>query len=101
MLRVWILAAGIPVVEVPAVPQGHEFIVCLTHDVDFVRIRDHKFDHTTWGFVRRASLGSLSALAKRKMSFSDCLKNFKALVLLPAVYMGICKDFWFEDFEKY
>ena len=101
MLRDWILAAGIPVVEVPAVPQGHEFIVCLTHDVDFMRIRDHKFDHTMWGFLRRASVGSLLDLVKRKRSWIDCLKNLKAIFLLPAVYLRICKDFWFEDFERF
>src|SRR5262245_18144672 len=80
LLRQMILAAGAPVVEIPAVPGGHAFIVSLTHDVDFVRISDHKLDHTLLGFLRRASLGSLSNLATGRISLSDCLKNLKAIV---------------------
>ena len=101
MLRDWILAVGIPVVEIPAVPADYEFIACLTHDVDFTRIRDHKFDHTMWGFVYRASLGSLLGWVKRKTSWTRFLKNLKAVVSLPAVHLGICKDFWLEDFERF
>src|SRR5205809_1456948 len=101
MLRNWIVDSGIPLVEIPPTPSGYEFIVCLTHDVDFIRIRDHKFDHTMWGFLRRASIGSLLDLVKRKRSWIDCLKNLKAIFLLPAVYLRICKDFWFEDFERF
>src|SRR5438034_4827601 len=56
MLRDWILDAGITLLEIPPSPSGHRFAVCLTHDVDFLRIRDHKFDHTMWGFqIGRAS----------------------------------------------
>ena len=39
MLRDWILDAGIPLVEIPPIPAGHRFCVCLTHDIDFVGIR--------------------------------------------------------------
>src|SRR5213593_2536831 len=69
-LRNWMAESGIPFIEVPAAPPGRRFAVCLTHDVDFVRIRDHKLDHTMWGFVGRASVGSLWRLAKRDISWT-------------------------------
>jgi len=101
MLRNWIVQSGIPLVEIPPIPSGHEFIVCLTHDVDFIRFRDHKFDHTTWGFLRRASLDSLLKAARGRMSLKKCFTNLKAAFSLPAVYLGICKDFWLEDFQRF
>jgi hypothetical protein len=52
-LRKWILLAGIPLVEIPPAPKGHKFFACLTHDVDFAGIRNHKFDHTMVGFLYR------------------------------------------------
>src|SRR5262249_52659473 len=51
LLRRWILRAGIPLVEIPPAPAGHDFIVCLTHDIDFIGIRRHVLDHSMWGFV--------------------------------------------------
>src|SRR4029079_8244707 len=39
MLRDWIVSSGIPLVEIPPRPAGYDFVTCLTHDVDFVRIR--------------------------------------------------------------
>ena len=101
MLRDWMAEAGIPFVEVPAVPPGRRFMVCLTHDVDFLRIRDHKLDHTMWGFVGRASVGSLWRLMKRDIPWRRCLDNWKAALMLPGVHLGLCKDFWFEDFGRY
>jgi len=101
MLRNWILAAGICLVEIPPVRPGYEFMACLTHDVDFIRIRDHKFDHTALGFTYRASVGSISDWIRGRISTSRCLKNLKALLSLPAVYLGLCEDFWFQDFERF
>jgi len=101
MLRTWILEAGIPVVEIPPVPAGFESMACLTHDVDFLRIRNQKFNHVLWGFLYRATAGSLLKLLQRRTSWGDFLKNLKAAMLLPAVHLGLCKDFWFEDFERF
>jgi hypothetical protein len=101
MLRNWILSSGIPVVEIPPTPAGHDFMACVTHDVDFIRIRDHKFDHTALGFAYRASIGSIRDWANGKMSRTKCLANLKALLSLPAVYAGLSKDFWAEDFERF
>jgi len=101
MLRDWILDAGIPVVEIPPVPMGYDCIACLTHDVDFVRIRDHKLDHTMWGFVYRAAFGSLLDVWRRKIPWTRFLQNWKAVLSLPGVYLGLCKDFWFQDFDRF
>jgi len=46
LLRVIMVSLGVPFVEVPPAPAGYDFMACLTHDVDFVGIRDHKCDHT-------------------------------------------------------
>jgi hypothetical protein len=63
MLRQLILEAGIPLVEIASSPYGYDFSVCLTHDIDFVGIRRHVLDHTMWGFLARATVGSLASLA--------------------------------------
>src|SRR5437870_1230635 len=49
LLRRWIIGSGIPLVEIPPVPEGHPFIACLTHDLDHPSLRFHRFDHTTLG----------------------------------------------------
>ena len=46
ILRDQALRAGVPLVEVPPVPPGYDFMACLTHDVDFVGIRQHGADAT-------------------------------------------------------
>lgn len=100
LLRRWILAAGVPLLEIPPCPAGHHFAVCLTHDIDFVGIRRHFCDHSMWGFVYRATIGSLRALVKGRLSFSGLIRNWLATASLPLVYAGWKKDFW-EPFEWY
>ncbi len=100
LLRSWIVQAGIPVVEIPPIPQGCRFIACLTHDVDFAGIRRHKFDHTLAGFVYRALIGSFLGLFKGTCSLDRLMKNWLAVVSLPLVYLGIIDDFW-EHFDRY
>ena len=70
MLRNWIVDAGIPLVEVPPVPPNHDFVACLTHDVDFVGIRKHRFDHSMFGFVYRALVGSLLGAWKGRIPWA-------------------------------
>ena len=53
LIRQWIVAAGIPLWEIPPVPPGHQFLACLTHDVDFLGIRRHRLDRTLAGFLLR------------------------------------------------
>lgn len=100
LLRDWITEAGIPVVEVPPVPWGHSLIACLTHDVDFAGIRQHKFDNTFWGFVYRAVAGSVIELFRSRGSLARLIRNWMAVISLPLVYLGLLKDFW-DQFERY
>lgn len=100
LLRNWILSNGIPLLEIPPSPSGHSFVVCLTHDIDFVGIRNHKFDHTMWGFLYRSILGSVRNLFWRKISLRRLFDNWRAAASLPFVYLGWAKDFW-NPFEWY
>jgi hypothetical protein len=101
MLRNWILSAGVPLVEIPPAPSGYDFITCLTHDVDFVRLSDHKFDHTMWGFIQRASIGSLIWAMRREIPWAHLGTNWKTLISLPAVHMKVCEDPWYRDFDRF
>jgi len=100
MLRHFILTHGIHLLEIPPVPAGYDFIACLTHDVDFVGIRRHKFDHTLLGFIYRALAVSLYNAIKGKISWKNFAKNCKAVLSLPFVYAGIIDDFWVQ-FHNY
>jgi hypothetical protein len=100
MLRNWILNEGIPLLEIPPTPADHAFTVCLTHDIDFVGIRDHKFDHTMWGFLYRSTVGAVRNLVRGRISISRLLKMWRAAASLPFVYLGWAKDFW-SPFEWY
>jgi hypothetical protein len=100
LLREWIAGAGIPLVEIPPIPWGHNFIACLTHDVDFVGVRRHKLDHTMWGFVYRALAGSLLGLPRGAGSVDRLVTNWAAALSLPFVYLGVMDDFW-EHFDRY
>lgn len=100
MLRSWIVEAGIPVIEIPSVPSNRSFIACLTHDIDFVGIRRHVFDHSAFGFLYRATVASLGKLAQRRLSVKQVLKNWTAAASLPFVYLGWARDFW-EPFGWY
>jgi hypothetical protein len=100
MLREWILGAGISFLEIPPVPAGHRCSVCLTHDIDFIGIRQHRFDHTMWGFLFRSTIGSMVQLATRKVSIARVLRMWRAAVSLPFVYLGWARDFW-KPFDWY
>jgi hypothetical protein len=100
MLRDWILDAGIPLLEIPPAPAGHSFVVCLTHDIDFVGIRNHKFDHSMWGFLYRSSIGAIRNFFRRRISLTRLYKIWRAAASLPFVYLGWAKDFW-EPFDWY
>lgn len=100
LLRNWILDAGVPLVEIPPAPPNHDFVACLTHDVDFVGIRKHRFDHSMFGFVYRALVGSLSGAWKGRIPRARVTTNWKAVLSLPFVYWGVCEDFWLQ-FDEY
>jgi hypothetical protein len=94
LLRTLILKAGLPLVEIPPTPANYDFAVCLTHDIDFVGIRCHKFDHTMWGFVLRATVGSLRDFLRGRTPGARLLASWKAAASLPFVYLGLAEDFW-------
>jgi hypothetical protein len=98
-LRDLITGCGVPLVEIPPVPDGYPFIACLTHDVDNPSIRQHEWDHTMFGFLYRAVFGSLGNLLRGRIRVRSLLRNWAAALKLPFVHMGIAKDFWhgFED----
>ena len=100
MLRDWILEAGIALVEIPPAPAGHSFAVCLTHDIDFLGIRNHRFDHSMWGFLYRSTAGAVRNFFRGRVSMTRLLKMWRAAASLPFVYLGWAKDFW-EPFAWY
>lgn len=99
-LRKLILSSGLPLVEIPPRPAGHEFVVCLTHDVDHVGVRNHKFDHTMFGFLYRATIGSVLDAARGKKTLGQLAANWLAVLKLPLVHLGLAKDFWYQ-FDHY
>lgn len=100
LLRDLIIEYAPPLVEIPPVPDGYRFIACLTHDVDHASIRRHKWDHTMFGFLYRAVLGSVVNVFRGRASVRDLLANWVATLKLPLVHAGLAKDFWYE-FDRY
>ena len=78
------------------------FICCLTHDIDFFGIRRHPFDRTLAGFVARASIGTAAALVRRTRTLPEAIRNWRALVALPFVFLRLKSDFWhpFNDYAQ-
>lgn len=99
-LRSTMVSSGNPFIEIPPVPAGYDFMACLSHDVDFTGIREHRLDMTMWGFLYRATLGSLFDALRGKRSWSKLLRNWKAALSVPLVYLGWLEDFWLE-FDRY
>jgi hypothetical protein len=101
LLRDIITECGVPLAEIPPTPDGYRFIACLTHDIDHSSIRQHKWDHTTFGFLQRAVFGSLRNLIRRRMQTRDLVTNWLAALKLPLVHLGLAKDFWRDFDERY
>jgi len=100
LLRNSLWRAGIPFVEVPPIPAGYDFMACLTHDVDFIGIRQHKLDRTMWGFLYRALVRSLAQFLGGRLAWPRLVQNWKAAFSLPFVHFGWLPDFWLE-FDRY
>ena len=101
LLRQWILDRGLPLTEVPATPYGCRFIVCLTHDIDFVGVGRLGWNHTLLGFLARASVGTLVDVVRGRRPIEDVKRNWLAILSLPFVRLGLLPDFWhpFEDYD--
>jgi hypothetical protein len=93
-LRELMLRCSIPILEIPPVPVGYRFIACLTHDVDHPAIRNHVFDHTMFGFLYRATIGSIIDFFRGRKSLRQLVLNGWAAFSLPLVYLGWIKDPW-------
>jgi hypothetical protein len=102
ILRHLLIESRIPFLEIPPSPEGHDFICCLTHDVDFFGIRRHRFDRTMAGFLIRASVGTLADLVRGRRSLAEAVRNWLAFCSLPFVFVRLVPDFWrpFEDYAK-
>lgn len=101
ILRDLITGSGVPLAEIPPIPDGYEFVACLTHDVDHPSIRQHKWDRTTAGFLYRALFGSLVNLFRGRMPVRDVARNWVAAFKLPFVHLGLAKDYWREFPDRY
>jgi peptidoglycan/xylan/chitin deacetylase (PgdA/CDA1 family) len=100
MLRDMIVRCSILLVEIPPLPAGYKFIACLTHDVDHPGIRNHKCDHTMFGFLYRAIVGSLINFCRGRRSVRYLAANWMAAFSLPLVHLGLAKDFW-NQLDRY
>lgn len=100
LMRQLITRAGLPVIEIPPIPSGSEFIVCLTHDIDHPLLRNHFGDKTMLGVLYRATIGSVWAAFRRRISVGRVAKNVLTAAKLPLVYLGICRDPW-SQFDRY
>ena len=100
IVRDWIARAGIPLVEIPPVPDGFSFIACLTHDIDHPRLRNHWCDHTMFGFIYRSTIGILLQVLSGRKPVRSLMRNWNAACLLPFVHLGIAKDAW-SGFDRY
>jgi hypothetical protein len=100
LLRELIVSHGIPLIEIPPIPAGHPFIVCLTHDVDHPGVRYHVCDHTMFGFLYRALIASLIDFCRGRKSLRQVVINWRAAFSLPLVFAGVVKDFW-NQLDRY
>ena len=101
LLRDLIVGCGVSLVEVPPIPDGHPFVVCLTHDVDHPAIRQHPWDHTMFGFLSRAVFASVLRFFRGQLSIRDVLRNWTAALQLPLVHLGWARDFWRDFDDRY
>jgi peptidoglycan/xylan/chitin deacetylase (PgdA/CDA1 family) len=100
LLRDLILGSSVDLLEMPPVPDGFAFIACLTHDVDHAALRVHKGDHTMFGFLYRAVVGTVIDFLRGRKPINDVMVNWLAALSLPLVYLGLVRDFW-DQFEQY
>ena len=100
LLRELITRSGIPLVEIPPIPDGCQFIACLTHDLDHPALRNHRFDRTMFGFLYRATVGSFRDFCRGRKQLNALTQNLGTVGKLPFVYLGIANDPW-AGFDRY
>lgn len=100
LLRSVITRSGTPLVELPPAPPGYDFMVCLSHDMDHPALRSHFLDHTMFGFLQRATLGTAVRVAQGRLTFRRALKNLLAAAALPLIYLRLFPDIW-RRFDRF
>jgi hypothetical protein len=100
LLRHLIVSASVPLAEIPPVPAGYKFIACLTHDVDHPCFRNHFLDGTAFGFLYRATAGSLVDMFRGRRTVKQMLLNWCAALSTPLVYLRLRSDIW-RSFIRY
>jgi hypothetical protein len=63
-------------------------------------LRNHRFDHTTLGFLYRATVGTLLDLLRGQRTLREAMRNLLAALKLPLVQIGVTRDFW-ATFDRY
>jgi len=100
LIRDTIRSGGIGFTEIPPVPFGGKYLLCLTHDIDNPSMVAHGFDRTWLGFVQRALVDSTFAALLGKLSFRKLAENYLSALNWPFAFFGLAKDRWL-DFAKY
>ena len=100
LVRDLVTRAGLPFLEIPPVPAGYRFTCCLTHDIDHPLLRNHRWDHTMFGFIFRSLIMSPINVCRGRISMNGLLRNWAAVVRLPFVHLGMAADPW-SGFDQY
>lgn len=92
---------GVSFIEIPPRPAGHDFVCCLTHDIDFFGIRRHALDRTLVGFSTRATAGTLVDLVRGRRTVIEAIRNWATVLRLPLVFFRLARDVWrpFDDYS--
>lgn len=101
LLREMVVESGVELVEIPPVPEGYGCIACLTHDIDHPAIKNHRWDSTAFGFLLRATAGSIVQFLRGRITVRSLAENWAAALKLPLVYAGLAEDFWSGFEERY
>ena len=81
-------------------PQAIALLFALLMTLIIPRVRYHKCDHTMFGFLYRALIGSVIDFCRGRRSLRQVAANWKAALSLPLVFAGIVKDFW-NQLDRY
>ncbi|HEV3313192.1 MAG TPA: hypothetical protein VG815_21990 [Chloroflexota bacterium] len=94
------LCRDVDLTEIPAIPSGHECIVTLSHDIDHMSLREHRFDVHWLSFMRQATLWPPVSLRGGRMSAGDALKAWALAAASPLIILGALPDPW-NDVDGY
>jgi hypothetical protein len=94
LIREWLEETRVEYLEIPPCPDRARFVCCLTHDIDFFGIRRHRADRTLAGFALRGTLGTALDLVRGHRPLDEAIRNWLAVLSLPAVFFGLKRDPW-------